>query len=99
MTSLRAASLASFVALLALSPACSSSRADGGAQGPSSGAAEASGAPTAQGAASEGDRCRARVKEIEALPALPGAPGYEANRIAILGRARGEPMVFTRAPK
>ncbi len=47
----------------------------------------------------EGDACRARAKEIEALPASPGAPGYEANRMAILGRARGEPMVFTRAPK
>lgn len=46
----------------------------------------------------EGDRCRARVKELEAAPALPGAPGFEQNRIAILGRARGEPMVFARAP-
>jgi hypothetical protein len=47
----------------------------------------------------EGDACKARAKEIEALPAVPGAPGFEANRLAILGRARGEPMVFTRAPK
>lgn len=46
----------------------------------------------------EGERCRARVKEIEAAEALPGAPGFERNRVAILGRARGEPMVFVRAP-
>jgi hypothetical protein len=47
----------------------------------------------------EGDRCRAKALEIEGLSALPGAPGFEAKRIAILGRARGEPMVFVRAPK
>jgi hypothetical protein len=39
------------------------------------------------------------VKQIESTPSLPGAPTFEANRIAILGRARGEPMVFTRAPR
>ena len=47
----------------------------------------------------EGEACRARVKEIASQPAREGAPGFEAKRVAILGRARGEPMVLTRAPK
>lgn len=47
----------------------------------------------------EGDACRARVKAAEEAPELPGSPDYEANRVGIMGRARGEPMLFVREPK
>jgi hypothetical protein len=46
----------------------------------------------------EGDVCRAVAKAIEGEPGLPGAPAFEANRLEILGRARGEPMVLMREP-
>jgi hypothetical protein len=85
------------LAIAALACGCSGSHADSATDTPSGAAT-----PTPSSAAApadEGDACKAHAKEIEALPALPGAPGYEANRTAILGRARGEPMVFTRAPK
>lgn len=42
--------------------------------------------------------CRARIDSISSLPELPGAPGFDARRVEILGRARGEPMVFVREP-
>jgi hypothetical protein len=42
--------------------------------------------------------CRARIDAVLARPALPGAPAFEAARVEILGRARGEPMVFVREP-
>lgn len=75
---------------------CGTSSADVGpsASAPPSAAISATQAP----ADDEGDRCRARVQALLAAPELPGAPGFEENRIAILGRARGEPMVFVRAP-
>ncbi|MEZ4297096.1 MAG: hypothetical protein R3B70_19175 [Polyangiaceae bacterium] len=60
--------------------------------------ATAAPAPTVAAAPDEGETCRARIRELESEEALPGAPGFEANRIAILGRAQGEPMVFVRAP-
>ncbi len=76
---------------------CGSSRAE---VGPAASTQPSVAAPGPQIAApDEGERCRARVKEIEAAAALPGAPGFEKNRVAILGRARGEPMVFVRAPQ
>lgn len=46
----------------------------------------------------ERDACRARIALISSLPALPGAPEFDARRVEILGRARGEPMVFVREP-
>ena len=42
--------------------------------------------------------CRARIASISSLPELPGAPAFDARRVEILGRARGEPMVFVREP-
>ncbi len=45
------------------------------------------------------DACRARWDAIAAQPKLPGAPRFDAMRAEILGRARGEPMVFVRAPE
>ena len=43
--------------------------------------------------------CRARVAAVEALPAEPGAPAFDAARAEFLGRAKGEPMVFVREPQ
>ena len=45
-----------------------------------------------------GEACRARVAVVTASAALPGAAPFEAVRSEILGRARGEPMVFVREP-
>ena len=92
MTKLGSSSSLLFTILAALC-GCSGSR-DGHAPETTSTAAPA----VVTQAPDEGDACRAKMKEIEALAALPGAPGFEAKRIAILGRARGEPMVLTRAP-
>jgi len=44
------------------------------------------------------DPCALRQRELEALPALPGAPGFESLRVEILGRARSVPIVFARRP-
>jgi hypothetical protein len=44
------------------------------------------------------ESCRARIAELRSEPALPGAPGFDARRALVLGRARGEPMVFLREP-
>jgi hypothetical protein len=45
------------------------------------------------------DDCRARAKALEGEPALPGIPDFDARRAEILGRARGEPLLFVREPK
>jgi len=45
------------------------------------------------------EACRARVRAIEALPDLGGAKAFEGARVELLGRARGEPMVFVREPR
>jgi hypothetical protein len=76
---------------------CGTSRAEVGAGASAQPSAVTAATPAP--ADEEGDRCRARVAELQAAPELPGAPGFEQNRIAILGRARGEPMVFVRTPK
>lgn len=44
------------------------------------------------------DACRARIDRVRAEPRLPGAPRFEAARLEVLGRARGEPMIFVREP-
>ena len=44
------------------------------------------------------DDCRRRVKAVQAAAALPGAPQFDAQRSAILGRARGEPLLWVREP-
>src|SRR4051794_36065580 len=43
--------------------------------------------------------CQARFTAVEALPAEPGAPAFDAARAEFLGRAKGEPMVFVREPR
>lgn len=44
------------------------------------------------------DTCRARYDAAMKEPAAPGAPAYDAHRPEFLGRARGEPVLFVRAP-
>ncbi|MCA9592010.1 MAG: hypothetical protein KC776_01830 [Myxococcales bacterium] len=43
--------------------------------------------------------CRERIAALRKQPALPGAPEFDAQRADVLGRARGEPMVFVREPR
>lgn len=38
------------------------------------------------------------IAAAKLLPRSPGAPGYERERIAILGRVRGEPLLWAREP-
>jgi hypothetical protein len=61
--------------------------------------------PAAASAVAPGDSlvpappgCLARRRALEQAPALPGAPGLEAHRAELLGRAKAEPVVFLRAP-
>lgn len=42
--------------------------------------------------------CAGRLAELSSTPALPGAPGFEARRAELLGRAKGEAIVFLRVP-
>ncbi len=44
-------------------------------------------------------KCRAKATAIAEADILRGAPRFTANRPYILGRARGEPVVFTAEPK
>lgn len=43
--------------------------------------------------------CTAEIERVKALDALAGTPALDAQRGAILGRAKGEAIVFTRPPK
>jgi hypothetical protein len=43
--------------------------------------------------------CQQHWNRYLAEPALPGAPLYEKQRAEILGRAKGEPIVFLRTPQ
>jgi hypothetical protein len=45
------------------------------------------------------DPCVLRWEALASEPALPGAPAFEEHRADILGRAKGEPVVFVRAPR
>lgn len=47
----------------------------------------------------EGEACEAMFKRTLSEPGAAGTPEYDANRIEILGRARGEPLVLMREPK
>ncbi len=46
----------------------------------------------------ERDICRRRIAEARAQPDLGGAPAFDQARIAFLGRAHGEPVVFVSEP-
>ena len=45
------------------------------------------------------DACVQRWEALGEIPPLPGAAGFEARRAELLGRAKGEPVVFLRAPE
>lgn len=56
-------------------------------------------AATAAPAAPVHDACVLRWEALGEKAALPGAPGFEAKRVDILGRAKGEPVLFVRKPE
>ena len=41
---------------------------------------------------------RELLADVLAMPLLPGAPAFEARRAELMSRAKGEPVVFVRAP-
>jgi hypothetical protein len=47
----------------------------------------------------EDQACKARIAEAKRSKSAPGAPAYEAARIAILGRVKGQPLLWMRAPE
>lgn len=48
----------------------------------------------------DGDElCRSEWARLAKLPALPGTPKLDARRAETLARAKGEPVVFVRAPE
>jgi hypothetical protein len=51
--------------------------------------------PLAESAAS---RCNVRLQELEAAPALPGDPPFEARRSETFARAKADPVLLVRAP-
>lgn len=67
-------------------------------------AAAGSGADGARDAAAQPARdearahCEARWSELAALPPMPGAPSFDAQRVAFLGRARGANTLFVETP-
>lgn len=42
--------------------------------------------------------CKLHARAIQEQPPLAGTPDYDRQRAEVLGRARGEPMVFVREP-
>ena len=42
--------------------------------------------------------CEAKMRETLALPAVPGAPGFESKRATLLARTKAEPVFFTETP-
>jgi len=44
-------------------------------------------------------RCETERQRVLQLPALPGAPRFEAARTLIFGHAKAEPVLFARAPE
>ncbi len=95
MQSSRLRAIAPLVFSLAL-PACRESNAALEAPPPPASAAPSPPSPPPD---PELLACRARGQKALASPELPGAPEFDAARTSILGRARGEPMVFVREPK
>jgi len=63
----------------------------------SAGAGDASAGPFATPVEDEAD-CALEIQDAMRESALPGAPGLEARRAGILGRAKAEPVLFRRAP-
>ena len=89
--------LAALSALFLL-PSCGTSAADpsGDAGAPS---ASAAGALSAAPSGVPAGACGERIARVLREPALPGAPAFEQNRIELLGRPRGTPLFWKRAPQ
>lgn len=86
-------------AVAALLVACGRASDPLAAEGTANAAAPpADAATTADPLAEANDRCRAAIDDALRESAAPGAPAFEARRVAILGRAKGEPSIWTRAP-
>lgn len=45
------------------------------------------------------ERCKASIRSLEAEAPLPGTPAQDRVRADVLGRARGEPLIWLRAPQ
>jgi hypothetical protein len=45
------------------------------------------------------ETCRAAIAAVQAQPSPGGAPAFAERRVAILGRARGVPVVWVREPR
>lgn len=93
MSSARGSILAVFA--LCAGAACGPSGAAGGSGASGSAAASSSGVPAAlegQGA------CKEKIARLRAEAALPGAPAFEERRIDLMGRPRGTPLLWRRAP-
>ncbi|MCK6538127.1 MAG: hypothetical protein L6Q84_34570 [Polyangiaceae bacterium] len=56
-------------------------------------------AAVAPPADAELERCQASIRSFESEPALPGTPELDAARAEVFGRARGEPLIWLRAPR
>jgi hypothetical protein len=68
------------------------------ARGEGSAATAAGDADRAPARDEEYERCEARWAELAALPTMPGAPAFDAQRVAFLGRARGANTLFVDTP-
>src|SRR5215472_14839667 len=55
--------------------------------------------PTSASPPDATERCRARIATVLSAPSMEGTPAFDAVRAEVLGRARGEPMVFVREPR
>ncbi|MBI5532247.1 MAG: hypothetical protein HY898_06015 [Deltaproteobacteria bacterium] len=91
--------LRKLVGLLAIATLVSCRNAAAPQPAPDSGtAAQPAPAPAPDPAELESRACAKRIDELRAEPAQPGAPEFDKQRQHVLGRARGEPMVFIREP-
>jgi hypothetical protein len=93
---LHAAALAAALCACGRSPSVGPTASSGGAVPPAA-PAEAPSRPPSP-ADGELEACNARIDALRGEREVAGAPAFEAQRVAILGRARGEPMLFTREP-
>ena len=84
-------SLARLVAFALLATGCSIAPLDEESAVPT-------GATTAAASVPEGPTCAGRIAATREQAAEPGAADFERARIALLGRARGEPVWFAREP-
>ena len=86
--------------LVPLIIACSACRSNAsGSGGPAPTAQTAGGSAAAsQPADPELIACRARIEDAVHSAPLPGAPEFDRLRAEILGRARGQPLIWVREP-